>query len=156
MTSLNWTRRQALGTGAALALAGGLAACGNDTTTTGGPAGTGGPSSDPGPTTSSPGNDQGPTALADVADVPVGGGVSATDGDGKPVIVTQPTEGTFVAFSAICTHQGCTVAPVDDILRCPCHFSTYDLATGEVTEGPAPSPLPEIAVRVVDDQVVEA
>ncbi|MCD6639233.1 MAG: Rieske (2Fe-2S) protein [Nocardioides sp.] len=156
MTSPNWTRRQAVTTGAALALAGGLAACGNDTTPPGGSAGTGGPSSDPTPTPSPSRTDEGPTALADVADVPVGGGVSATGGDGKPVIVTQPTEGTFVAFSAICTHQGCTVAPVDDILRCPCHFSTYDLATGEVTDGPAPSPLPEVAVRVVDDQVVEA
>ena len=95
-------------------------------------------------------------ALAKVADVPVGGAVAATGSDGKPVIVAQPTDGEVVAFSAICTHQGCTVAPADKILKCPCHGSTYDLATGTNTGGPAPKPLAEIAVKVEGGEVVEA
>lgn len=95
-------------------------------------------------------------ALAELADVPVGGAVSATDQAGKPVIVSQPEAGQVVAFSAICTHKGCTVAPEDGILKCPCHGSTYDLATGENTGGPAPSPLPEIAVSVKDGSVVQS
>lgn len=95
-------------------------------------------------------------ALAELADVPVGGAVSATDQDGKPVIVAQPEAGQVVAFSAICTHKGCTVAPEDGILKCPCHGSTYDLATGENTGGPAPEPLPEIEVSVEDGSVVQA
>jgi Rieske Fe-S protein len=94
--------------------------------------------------------------LAAVSDVPVGGAVSAKDSSGDPVIVSQPTKGEVVAFSAICTHKGCTVAPEATILMCPCHGSTYDLATGENTGGPAPKPLTEIAVKVDGDDVVEA
>lgn len=95
-------------------------------------------------------------ALAELADVPVGGAVSATDQDGKPVIVAQPEAGQVIAFSAICTHKGCTVAPEDGILKCPCHGSTYDQATGDNTGGPAPEPLPEIAVSVKDGSVVQS
>ena len=95
-------------------------------------------------------------ALASVADVPVGGAVSATGTDGKPVIVAQPEKGTLVAFSAICTHMGCTVAPQGKILACPCHGSTYDLATGDNTGGPAPRPLTEISVKVSGGKVVES
>jgi cytochrome b6-f complex iron-sulfur subunit len=89
-----------------------------------------------------------------VSDVPVGGAVSAEGVDGDPILVAQPESGTIVAFSAICTHQGCTVAPGDGELDCPCHGSVYDLATGEVRNGPAPRPLPEVNVRVVDGEVV--
>lgn len=78
-------------------------------------------------------------AIAKAADVPVGGAISATL-DGTPVLITQPTAGTFVGLSAICTHQGCTVAPDDDHLTCPCHGSTFDL-DGAATRGPASEPL---------------
>ena len=94
--------------------------------------------------------------LVALADVPVGGAVSAEDAEGKPVIVAQPSKGEAVAFSAICTHKGCTVAPADSGLACPCHGSTFDAATGENTGGPAPSPLAEIGVEVVDGNVVQA
>ena len=93
--------------------------------------------------------------LAKVSDVPVGGAISANDTDGKPIIVSQPTQGDVVAFSAICTHMGCTVAPAGNQLQCPCHGSTYDLATGENTGGPAPSPLPKVQVTVHKGEVVE-
>lgn len=100
--------------------------------------------------------DGGDANLVDLPEVPVGGAVPATDKDGKPVIVAQPTEGSVVAFSAVCTHKGCTVAPEDGILKCPCHGSTYDQATGDNTGGPAPEPLPEIAVSVKDGSVVQS
>jgi cytochrome b6-f complex iron-sulfur subunit len=131
-----------------------IAACGGDGSSTK-PAGSGGTG-----TSSGGGNGGGKgasdEALAKVSQVPVGGAVSATSGDGKPVIVAQPTAGKLVAFSAICTHQGCTVAPADKILKCPCHGSTYDLATGKNTGGPAPSPLARISVKVEGGKVVEA
>jgi Rieske Fe-S protein len=107
-------------------------------------------------TSASAGDGGGAGPLAKVADIPVGGAVAATGSDGKPVIVAQPTDGEVVAFSAICTHQGCTVAPADKILKCPCHGSTYDLATGTNTGGPAPKPLTEIPVKVEGGEVVEA
>ena len=93
--------------------------------------------------------------LAQVSDIPVGGAVSATTAAGDPIIIAQPTAGEVVAFSAICTHRGCTVAPDDKRLLCPCHGSTYDLATGDNTAGPAPSPLAKVTVTVEGDEVVE-
>ncbi|HEY5031901.1 MAG TPA: Rieske 2Fe-2S domain-containing protein [Actinomycetes bacterium] len=48
--------------------------------------------------------------LIKLASVPLGGSASATSG-GRPAVVSQPTSGNVVAFSAICTHMGCTVAP---------------------------------------------
>ncbi|MGN6612277.1 MAG: Rieske (2Fe-2S) protein [Angustibacter sp.] len=95
-------------------------------------------------------------ALVKLSDVPVGGAVSAKDAQGRSVIVSQPKAGEVVAFSAICTHMGCTVAPAKGILQCPCHGSTYDLATGKNTGGPAPRPLSAISVSVKEGSVVES
>jgi Rieske Fe-S protein len=75
-----------------------------------------------------------------VGDIPVGGGKVF---DTTKIVVTQPKAGEFKAFSAICTHKGCTVAKVENgTIDCPCHGSKYDMATGAVTAGPAPAPLP--------------
>ncbi len=93
--------------------------------------------------------------LVSLSTVPVGGAVVVSLGD-KPVVVAQPTEGSAVAFSAVCTHQGCTVIPGEGELDCPCHGSRFDLATGEVLAGPARTALPEIAVTVRNGQVVTA
>lgn len=93
--------------------------------------------------------------LVKLADVPVGGAVSAKDAQGRKLIVAQPKAGEVVAFSAICTHMGCTVAPGNGILQCPCHGSTYDLATGKNTGGPAPRPLARVDVAVKGADVVE-
>jgi len=73
------------------------------------------------------------------ADVPVGGGVILT---AKKAVVTQPVTGTFKAFSAICTHQGCTVGRVTGgEIVCPCHGSHYSITDGSPVAGPAASPL---------------
>lgn len=93
-----------------------------------------------------------PGAIARAADVPVGGAVAA-DLDGTPVIITQPEEGTFVGLSAICTHQGCAVAPDGGELSCPCHGSTFSLA-GEVGQGPATENLPTFDVTIDRDFLV--
>ena len=73
---------------------------------------------------------------------------------GKAVVVAQPTAGTAVAFSAICTHKGCTVAPAGAKLNCPCHGSVYDALTGKVLSGPAPRALTSVPVTVKDGAVV--
>ena len=93
------------------------------------------------------------TTIVALSKVPVGGAVSAT-ADGKKIIVAQPTSGQAVAFSAICTHMGCTVAPSGSKLNCPCHGSVFDALTGKNVSGPAPSPLPAVDVHVADGNVV--
>ncbi|HTC70888.1 MAG TPA: Rieske (2Fe-2S) protein [Acidothermaceae bacterium] len=91
--------------------------------------------------------------LAKVADIPVGNAVSATL-DGKPILISQPVAGEILAFTAICTHQGCTVAPAGKEFKCPCHGSVYNAATGAVITGPAPAPLAAIPVKVEAGSVV--
>ena len=92
--------------------------------------------------------------LVALADVPVGGAVAAKDASGAPIVVAQPTAGRVVAFSAICTHMGCQVAPSGPRLDCPCHGSRFDAATGAVLQGPATTPLPAVAVHVANGQVL--
>jgi nitrite reductase/ring-hydroxylating ferredoxin subunit len=96
------------------------------------------------------------TGLIKLADVPVGGSVGL-EVAGKPVIVSQPTKGEAVAFSAVCPHQFATVAVNGKELRCPLHGSTFDSATGKNLSGPAAGkPLPPVSVKVVDVEVVQA
>jgi Rieske Fe-S protein len=88
----------------------------------------------------------GPTVLAKTSHVPVGGGTILTD---KKIVITEPASGTFKAFSAVCTHQGCTVSTVSGgTINCPCHGSKYSIKDGSVVHGPAPSPLAAIAIKV--------
>jgi Rieske Fe-S protein len=93
--------------------------------------------------------------VAALADVPVGGSVDA-EINGEPALIAQPTAGQVVAFSAICTHQGCVVAAAGAELHCPCHGSKFDAATGEVIHGPALEPLPRIDVAISGDRIVAA
>ena len=94
-----------------------------------------------------------PVEVAKLADVPVGGSISASLG-GQPILLAQPTAGNVVAFSAICTHQGCVVLPAQGEFDCPCHGSRYDDTTGEVLGGPAPSPLPKVNLTVSGDAIL--
>ncbi|NBE99440.1 Rieske 2Fe-2S domain-containing protein [Nonomuraea sp. KC401] len=93
-------------------------------------------------------------ALAKTADVPVGGGTILAD---QKIVITQPTEGDFKAFSALCTHKGC---PVDSVeggsIVCPCHGSKFAIADGAVTDGPADKPLAAQAIKVDGDQITLA
>ncbi|SOD70692.1 nitrite reductase/ring-hydroxylating ferredoxin subunit [Jatrophihabitans sp. GAS493] len=92
------------------------------------------------------------TKVAALSAVPVGGSAAATL-DGAPIVLCQKTAGTVVGFSAICTHQGCTVAPSGTKYDCPCHGSSFDAATGQVLGGPAQSPLPALKVTVADGAI---
>lgn len=149
-------RRHLLAGGIAAAGVVGLAACGDGTSGAtedpiyGGQQGGAATSTTPSPGTTSA---AGATLIA-LADVPVGGAAAAKGVDGKPIIVAQPQAGTVVAFSAICTHRGCTVAPDAARLKCPCHGSTFAIADGARVSGPAQLPLTKVEVTVVGGQVV--
>jgi Rieske Fe-S protein len=97
-----------------------------------------------------------PAVLARLDDIPVGTSVAAETADGAPVLVHRRGEADVVAFSGVCTHQGCTVMPDGAAFTCPCHGSRYDGATGDVVNGPAPRRLEPFAVRVQDGGVVPA
>lgn len=93
----------------------------------------------------------GGVALAATSDIAVGGGTIFAD---ERVVVTQPSEGEFKAFTSICTHQGCPVASVSDgEIHCPCHGSAFSIADGSVVGGPAPAPLDEIALTVKGGEI---
>ena len=90
------------------------------------------------------------TELAATADVPVGGGLVLGE---QNVVITQPAEGEFKAFTAVCTHQACTVSEVRETINCTCHDSRYSIEDGSVQHGPAPAPLKEVPITVEGDRI---
>ena len=120
--------------GTVVAAGAALAACGSSPSggTTGGSGGSG-------------------NVLANTSQIPVGGGMIF---DSQHVVVTQPTAGTFKAFSSTCTHMGCTVFKVENgLIMCPCHGSEYSVVDGSVKHGPAPRPLPAEKITVTGTQI---
>jgi len=96
----------------------------------------------------------GAAVLAKTSDVPVGGGTILTD---KKIVITQPQSGTFHAFTAVCTHAGCTVGSVSSgTINCPCHGSRFNINNGAVVNGPAASPLAPINIKVQGTSIVQA
>lgn len=93
-----------------------------------------------------------PTATAPGAPPPgagSGGEVTAeafTAPDGRPAYAVTGADGRRVAYSAVCTHTGCTVAANAEAgeFQCPCHGGRFDLMTGAVVSGPPTDPLDEL------------
>ena len=140
------TRRSAFGAVGGGALVGVVTACGGDQ------AADDGNGTDGGNGSGEPGDTDSPIATTD--EVPVGEGTIFSDHE---VVVTQPEEGTFRAFSTSCTHEGCPVDEVaDGEIACPCHGSRFSIEDGSPTEGPADSPLEEVEIRVDGDDIVLA
>ncbi|MGW6273552.1 MULTISPECIES: Rieske (2Fe-2S) protein [unclassified Streptomyces] len=152
MSGARPTRRTLLATGGAIALTAGCSKYGDE-------------GAEPEPPASQPtaasssakkpgGKDEPPPAadeLAKTSDIPVGGGKVFKD---EKVVVTQPRKGDFKAFSAVCTHSGCTVAEVaDGTINCACHGSKYRVADASVAGGPAPRPLPPRKIDVTGNSI---
>jgi Rieske Fe-S protein len=140
------TRRTALATGAA-ALAAGCVGCGTygESTNSGETKGSRGEESGKKESGPSAGAAAG-QALAKTSEIPVGGGTIFKE---QKIVVTQPNQNEFKAFSAVCTHLGCTMARVvDRTIDCPCHGSKFDITDGSVAHGPATKPLPPENIRV--------
>ncbi|EGE45372.1 Rieske 2Fe-2S domain-containing protein [Streptomyces sp. SID4928] len=92
------------------------------------------------------GDATGGAELARTGDIPVGGGTVLKE---RKVVVTQPEEGEFKAFSAVCTHASCLVSTVSDgTINCPCHGSRFSITDAAVEAGPATRPLPAERISV--------
>lgn len=150
------TRRGMLAGVGLVGLAGAITACGAsgssssssaaNAATSSAPAGSGNASSS---SAASSGSAAG--ALATTSEIPVGGGMIFP---ANLVVVTQPAKGDFKAFSAVCTHMGCTVAAISNgTIDCPCHGSQYSIKNGAVLGGPAPKPLPAKQIKVTGDNI---
>jgi thiosulfate dehydrogenase (quinone) large subunit len=61
--------------------------------------------------------------------------------DGSADILIRESDGSLRAFSAVCTHAGCTVTYQSGEIVCPCHGGIYSAQTGDVISGPPPAPL---------------
>lgn len=91
------------------------------------------------------------TYLVPLEAVPADGGLILAT---QKVVLVNERDGSLKGFSAICTHQGCTVATVQNyVISCPCHGSQFSAVTGAVIQGPATRPLPRVAVVVRDKAV---
>lgn len=140
-------RRTVLQVSGVLAVGGVLAACGGGT----GSEAAGASSATDGGAPAPSGDG---AAIAVVGDVPVGGGVV---NDEVAIVVTQPTDGTIKAFTAVCPHQGCLVSEVvENEIICPCHDSRFSALDGAVLQGPATEGLAAASVVVQGDSIVLA
>jgi Rieske Fe-S protein len=73
---------------------------------------------------------------------------------GGSLLVAHPAANTFSALTAVCTHQGCIITGFSGgTYTCPCHGSQFS-TSGQVTKGPASSPLRSFAVQAAGSQLV--
>ena len=101
----------------------------------------------------------GGSKIVKLASLPVGGSHKFTSAkQGVPAVLFRTKTGVF-AYSAICTHEGCTVAYNAGAKRmqCPCHGAQFDPFNGaKAVAGPTQTPLASIKVAVSGAWVVEA
>lgn len=73
----------------------------------------------------------------------------------RPGILIRTPQDELKAFSAVCTHLGCTVQYDENasVITCACHNGHFDL-NGQVISGPPPKPLEGYQVNVQGDDVI--
>jgi Rieske Fe-S protein len=143
------SRRRVMLAGSASVLgAATLAACGSDDDAAGAAATT--PAATPAAGGSEAASE--PVTLIELSKVPDGGAVAVSVA-GLNLIVARPKGGEPAAFTSVCPHQGCKVAPKDATLFCPCHQSVFGLDGAKVS-GPTPTGLPTYPTEVKDGLVV--
>jgi Rieske Fe-S protein len=149
------SRRDVLAGAGLVGLAGVMAACGGSdkggTAASATPSQAGQSSAAPSSAAAEPSKEAEGTELGKTSAIPMGGGKVFP---GEKVVVTQPEKGEFYAFSAVCTHRGCTVGSVSGgTINCPCHGSKYSIEDGSVKRGPATRGLAKKKVTVEGDEL---
>ena len=73
----------------------------------------------------------------------------------RPGLLVRLADGSYRAFSAVCTHLNCTVQYRSDLreIWCACHNGLYDLE-GRNVSGPPPRPLESYEVHIQGEDVV--
>jgi len=73
----------------------------------------------------------------------------------RPALLVHLADGSYRAFSAVCTHLSCTVQYRSDLreIWCACHNGLYNLE-GRNVSGPPPRPLATYEVHIQGDDVV--
>jgi thiosulfate dehydrogenase [quinone] large subunit len=100
----------------------------------------------------------GSSQIIELAKINVGETHQFALGNGMPAILFRTKTGVF-AYSATCTHEGCTVAyqSSNKSLYCPCHGAEFDpFKNGGVITGPTRDALPTVKVEISGDWVVLA
>lgn len=80
-----------------------------------------------------------------------------TSKSGSPAVLFKSKTGVY-AYSAVCTHEGCTVQynSGSKNLQCGCHGAVFDPESdGNALSGPTNKPLPKIKVAVEGAWIVE-
>lgn len=130
------TRRGVLGTSLAAGAAVTVAACGQGKSA----------AKDPEPTGTA-------YDATDLSQLAVKGTMSVTV-NGHNYLLYRPDEQTVLAYTSVCTHQGCKVGTGNSTdFICPCHGSEFSKMDGSVAQGPAPKPLVRYATSIEGDKV---
>ena len=99
-----------------------------------------------------------PKKIIKVSKFPVGASQQFVATNGAPAFLFRTKTGVF-AYSAICTHQGCTVEyfKAGKKLVCLCHGASFDpFKAGKVVSGEANRPLAKINVSINKDWIVQS
>jgi nitrite reductase/ring-hydroxylating ferredoxin subunit len=75
---------------------------------------------------------------------------------GNTLVALARVCGAWFAVEAWCTHAECPLSDgwvEDEAIRCACHGSLFDLATGAPLEGPADEAVRTYPTRVVGERV---
>ena len=100
----------------------------------------------------------GPAKIIEDSALAVGKVHNFTSKSGSPAVLFKSKTGVY-AYSAVCTHEGCTVQynSATKNLQCGCHGAVFDPGKdGTVVTGPTNKPLPKIKVAVEGAWIVEA
>lgn len=79
------------------------------------------------------------------------GSAALVQSSSASVLVSRQSQDSFVALTAICTHEACTVSGFQNSRYvCPCHGSQYT-TSGTVAQGPATRALQQFVTRFANN-----
>ena len=98
-----------------------------------------------------------PQNIIEDSSLSIGETFNFTSKSGSPAVLFKSKTGVY-AYSAVCTHEGCTVQynSASKNLQCGCHGAVFDPESdGNALSGPTNKPLPKIKVAVEGAWIVE-